>query len=94
MPTTIDTRFFLTHYLANSEELKTESHSKSCPELKPQRWAMKYGSTHRLLSVQDDMVTITKHAEDGISDEDEEDEGDEGTITLHLSKEAGITSEG
>jgi hypothetical protein len=70
-----------------------EGHSKSCPELKPQRWAEKYGSTHRLVSVQDDMVTITEHAEERIPDGTEEDEGDERTITLRLSKEAGITSE-
>jgi hypothetical protein len=81
---------------ANEEPLSdierlAESHSKSCPELKPQRWAMKYGSTHRLVSVQDDMVTITEHAEEGISDGTEED--DKRTITLRLSKEAGITSE-
>lgn len=78
--------------LADIERL-AESHSKSCPELKPQRWAEKYGSTHRLVSVQDDMVTITKHAEEGISDATEEDEEDERTITLRLSNEAGITSE-
>lgn len=70
-----------------------ESHSKSCPELKPQRWAEKYGSTHRLVSVQDDTVTITEHAEDRIPDRTEKEEEDERTITLHLSKEAGITSE-
>ena len=70
-----------------------EDHSKSCPELKPQRLAEKYGSTHRLVSVQDDMVTITEHAEERIPDGTEEDEGDERTITLRLSKEAGITSE-
>jgi hypothetical protein len=70
-----------------------ESHSKSCPELKPQRWAMKYGLTHRLVSVQDDMVTITEHPEERIPDGTEEGEGDERTITLRLSKEAGITSE-
>jgi hypothetical protein len=71
----------------------TESHSKSCPELKPQRWAMKYGSTHKLVSVQDDMVTITEHPEEFIPDGTEKDEDDERTITLHLSKEAEITSE-
>jgi hypothetical protein len=70
-----------------------ERHSKSCAELKPQRWAEKYGSTHMLVSVQDDMVTISKHAEDSIFGDAEEDEEEGGTITLRLSKEAGITSE-
>ena len=70
-----------------------ENHSKSCPELKPQRWAEKYGSTHRLVSVQDDMVTITEHPEEFIHDVTEEDDGDERTITLHLSKEAKIMPE-
>jgi hypothetical protein len=78
--------------LSDIERL-AESHSKSCPELKPQRWATKYGSTHRLVSVQDDMVTITEQSEEGIPDGTEEDEGDERTITLRLSKEAEITSE-
>lgn len=70
-----------------------ENHSKSCAELQPQRWAEKYGSTHRLVSVQDDTVTITEHAEEFIADGTEKDERDERTITLHLSKEAGITPE-
>jgi hypothetical protein len=71
----------------------SENHTKSCPELKPQRWAEKYGSTHRLVSVQDDTVTITEHAEEHILDGTEENEEDPRTITLHLSKEAGITPE-
>lgn len=71
----------------------TEDHSRSCPELKPQRWAQKYGSTHRLVSVQDDMVTITEHPEEFIPEGSEENEEDEKTITLHLSKEAKITPE-
>ena len=70
-----------------------EGHSKSCLELKPQRWAEKYGSTHRLVSVQDDMVTITEPAEEFIPNGTDEDEDNERTITLHLSKDAGITSE-
>jgi hypothetical protein len=70
-----------------------ESHSKNCAELKPQRWAEKYGLTHRLVSVQDDMVTITEQAEEHIPDGTEEIEEDERTITLRLSKEAGVTSE-
>jgi hypothetical protein len=70
-----------------------ENHSKSCPELKPQRWAEKYGSTHRLISVQDDKVTITEHAEERILDGTENNEEDAGTITLHLSQDAGITPE-
>jgi hypothetical protein len=43
--------------------------------------------------VQNDTVTITEHAEERIPDGTEEDEGDRTTITLHLSKEAGITSQ-
>jgi len=43
--------------------------------------------------VQDDMVTITEHPEEFIPDGTEKDEDDERTITLHLSKEAEITSE-
>jgi hypothetical protein len=39
------------------------------------------------------MVTITEHAEERIPDVTEKDEGDERTITLRLSKEAGIRSE-
>lgn len=69
----------------------TEDHSKSCSELKPQRWAQKYGSTHKLVSVQDDMVTITEHPEEFIPEGSEENEEDEKTITLHLSKETKIT---
>jgi len=78
----------------SSSDIRTlaENHSKSCVELKPQRWTEKYGSTHKLVSVQDDTVTITEHAEELISDGTEKNEGDERTITLHLSKEAGITS--
>jgi hypothetical protein len=78
--------------LSNMARL-VEGHTNTCPELKPQRWAEKYGSTHRLVSVQDDMVTITEHAEERIPDVTEKDEGDERTITLRLSKEAGIRSE-
>jgi len=70
-----------------------EGHSKTCAELKPQRWAQKYGSIHRLVSVQDDTVTISERSEESISDEDEEDEREGRTITLRLSKEAGITLE-
>ncbi len=68
-----------------------ENHAKSCAELKPQRWAEKYGSTHRLVSVQDDVVTITEHSEELIPDQPENEEEDERTISLRLSKEAGIT---
>jgi hypothetical protein len=39
------------------------------------------------------MVTITEHAEERIPDGTEEHEGDPRTITLHLSKEAGISLE-
>jgi hypothetical protein len=79
----------------SSSDMKSlaENHSKRCTELKPQRWAEKYGSTHRLVAVQDDMVTITEHAEEFIPDLTVEGEGDEKTITLRLSKEAGIAPE-
>jgi hypothetical protein len=39
------------------------------------------------------MVTITEHSAEFIPDGTEEDEGDEKTITLHLSEEAKITPE-
>jgi hypothetical protein len=70
-----------------------KGHSKSCAELKPQRWAEKYGTTHMLVSVQDDRVTISEHAEESICDDADQDEEEGRTITLRLSKEAGITSE-
>jgi hypothetical protein len=77
----------------SSSDMKSlvENHSKNCVELKPQRWAEKYGSTHKLVAVQDDMVTITEHAEEFIPELTVE--GEEKTITLRLSKEAGITPE-
>jgi hypothetical protein len=68
-----------------------EDHSKSCPEQKPKRWAQKYGTTHRLVSVQNDLVTITEHPEELPSHSAGHDEEDEGTITLRLSKRAEIT---
>lgn len=70
-----------------------DDHSKGCPEQKPKRWAEKYGSTHRLISVQNILVTITEQPEEFPSDLAEDDEEDERTITLRLSKRAEITPE-
>jgi len=75
----------------SSAARSAEDHSKSCPEQKPKRWAQKYGTTHRLVSVQDDLVTITEHPEELPSHSAGDQEEDEGTITLHLSKRAEIT---
>jgi len=65
-------------------------HHKSCPEQKPERWAQKYGTTHQVVSVQGDTVTITQRPEELMSDSAEE-ETKENTVTLHLSKAAGMT---
>ena len=70
-----------------------EDHGKSCPEQKPKRWAEKYGTTHRLISVQNDTVTITEHHEEFPSNSVVDDDRDERTITLRISKKAEVTPE-
>lgn len=76
---------------ADDVRVLVEGHSSTCAELESGRWTEKYGTTHRLVSVEGDTVTITEDPEEFTTREGSEEE--KRTMTLKLSKEAGISPE-